>query len=62
MATPPVLEVKTDPTGRGRFAFIELRTAALALAALQLDKVCTVGVGVTVSAATWVPCAFVLLA
>ncbi|KAF5828487.1 hypothetical protein DUNSADRAFT_17564 [Dunaliella salina] len=38
IATPPVLEVKQDPTGRGRFAFIELRTAALALAALQLDK------------------------
>jgi len=39
VATPPVLEVKQDPTGRGRFAFIELRTAALALAALTLDKV-----------------------
>jgi len=38
VSCPPVLEVKPDPTGRGRFAFIELRTAALAVAALHLDK------------------------
>jgi len=35
---PPVLDVKADPTGRGRFAFVEMRTAALAMASLHLDK------------------------
>ena len=39
VAAPPVLEVKGDPTGRGRFAFVEFRTSALAAAALHLDKV-----------------------
>ncbi|KAJ9512251.1 hypothetical protein QJQ45_012812 [Haematococcus lacustris] len=46
ITTPPVLDVKIDPTGRYlpctkacRFSFVELRTAALALAALHLDKV-----------------------